>query len=200
MQTITPRQRLGVIVYFFVKYDMVLKEKLMLKPFGLVFFGCTCLMANPIFSISNTLDDGHVKPGGNPNWNVQLPLDPRNGTGIPLQNLLQQNPQNLFAFTTQTDSGPRDLIGYFTPDPWVTVVWTTPDTGWRVDVPEADFNRPSVRPPPGVLPPVHPPVVPPLVLPPSAEEVPEPRFFYGVAMTILFFALTRRWRGKQRRT
>jgi hypothetical protein len=106
---------------------------------------------------------GLVVPGVNPNYTVQLPLDQSNNTGISLDNLLIQNPQNIFAFTSQTNSGPRNLIGYFDPVlPALQVIWTTPYLAWVLPD-EPNFER-FIPPPPtgcgvtGTCPPPPPPV------------------------------------------
>lgn len=66
-----------------------------------------------------------------PNYTVQLPPDESNTTGILPEDLLKQNPQYLFSFTSYTDSGPRSLIGYFDPLPATQVIWTTPYVRWE---------------------------------------------------------------------
>lgn len=79
--------------------------------------------------LSNLSPDvvGLVEPGEHPNYDVQLPGTLTNNTGITLGELLIQNPQNIFAFTTETLSGPRKLVGYFDPVlPATQVTWTTP--------------------------------------------------------------------------
>lgn len=110
---------------------------------------------------------GLVEPGEHPNYTVQLPLSGlTNNTGLMLQDLLKQNPQYVFAFTNQTQTGPRNLVGYFDPVlPATTGIWTTPvNVRERYEyIPEAEFYRPSVTPPfipPVVVPPVLPPVPP----------------------------------------
>lgn len=105
---------------------------------------------------------GLVTPGDHPNYAAQLPSDLTNNTGISLNNLLVQNPQNSFAFISQTDSGPRNLIGIFSPIlPALQVVLTTPYVAWvRLD--EPNFER-FIPPPPtgcevtGTCPPPPPP-------------------------------------------
>lgn len=88
---------------------------------------------------------GLVEPGEHPNYDVQLPPVLDNLTGVTLEELLKQNPQNSFAFTSQTDSGPRNLIGYFG-QPWDMVIWTTPYVAW--EPPPVDEILPIVIPPP----------------------------------------------------
>lgn len=107
---------------------------------------------------------GLVVPGDHPNYAAQLPPNSTNSTGIALSNLLTQNPQSIFGFTSQTDSGPRNLIGYFDPVlPALQVVWTTPYVAW-VPLDEPNFERfiPPPPPPPnceltGTCPPPPPP-------------------------------------------
>lgn len=90
---------------------------------------------------------GLVVPGIHPNYAVQLPPNSTNSTGIELSNLLIQNPQNVFAFTSQTDSGPRNLVGYFDPVlPALQVIWTTPYVAWVLRD-EPNFER-FIPPPP----------------------------------------------------
>lgn len=93
---------------------------------------------------------GLVVPGLHPNYTVQLPPDQSNSTGISLEDLLEQNPQNLFAFTSQTDSGPRNLIGYFDPVlPALQGIWTTPYVIWVAsEEPEPIIIPPPPPPPP----------------------------------------------------
>ncbi len=106
---------------------------------------------------------GLVVPGDHPNYTVQLPPDQSNNTGIALSNLLTQNPQSIFGFTSQTDSGPRNLIGYFDPIlPALQVIWTTPYVAWVLRD-EPNFERFVPPPPPtgcevtGTCPPPPPP-------------------------------------------
>lgn len=90
---------------------------------------------------------GLVTPGDHPNYAAQLPPNQSNNTGISLSNLLIQNPQNAFAFTSETDSGPRNLIGYFDPVlPALQVIWTTPYT-WEPP-PESLYVESVIPPPP----------------------------------------------------
>lgn len=92
---------------------------------------------------------GLVVPGAHPNYTAQLPPNLVNNTGISLSNLLIQNPQNSFAFTSETDSGPRNLIGYFDPVlPALQVIWTTPRIEWVMpEEPESIFVPPPPPPP-----------------------------------------------------
>ncbi len=149
---------------------------------------------------------GLVKPGQHPNYTVQLPQDLNNLTGITLEELLQQNPQYQFGFTSMTDTGPRNLVGYFDPVlPATWVIWTTPNL-WQPPKEEPNFERliPSPTgcevtgtcpppPPPGCEvthscpPPVcvydcHHPVPPP-------TEVPEPNVFIFVSMGLILICL-----------
>lgn len=123
---------------------------------------------------------GFVEPGQHPNYSVQLPPELNNFTGISLGELLTQNPQNSFAFTNMTDSGPRDLIGYFDPVlPGLQVIWTTLAVEWKRSEPEPSAL--IILPPPGcevthTCPPIGPPVVPPClyncgpIVPPICEH------------------------------
>jgi len=156
---------------------------------------------------------GLIEPGEHNNW--LLPSDLSNLTGITLQELLKQNPQNLFAFTAQTNSGPRNLIGHFPFAPWDAPTWTTPHVEW-IPKDEPNFERfvPPVISPivPPVQPPVHPspcvgcePVHPPNCsvdgtchphhpVPPDephhpGHEVPEPEAFYLIPIGLLFVLL-----------
>lgn len=153
---------------------------------------------------------GLVVPEDHPNYMVQLPPDLNNNTGISLSNLLIENPQNIFAFTSQTDSGPRNLIGYFDPVlPALQVIWTTPYVAWVLQD-EPNFERFIPLPPtPGcevthLCPPPPPPVCvhdchPP---PPSCEvtgtcpsppvEIPEPMSFVLIAAGLVGIAALRR--------
>ncbi len=120
---------------------------------------------------------GLVELGQHPNYSVQLPPKLDNFTGVTLSELLKQNPQNLFAFTSETDSGPRNLVGYFTPEPWVTVIWTTRNIGSIQKEQEFEWFVPVLP----VIPlpvgcevtytclPIHPPVVPPVNPPTSCK-------------------------------
>lgn len=148
---------------------------------------------------------GHVVPDDHPNYKAQLPPDLNNNTGISLSNLLIENPQNSFAFTSQTDSGPRNLIGYFDPIlPALQVIWTTPYVMWVApEEPEPIIipPPPPLPPPPGcevtgTCPPLFPPLgcevigtCPPLPPPPPPTEVPEPQMWaLMVAGILLIYA------------
>lgn len=148
---------------------------------------------------------GLVEPGEHNNW--LLPSDLSNLTGITLQELLKQNPQNLFAFTAQTNSGPRNLIGYFPFAPWEDPTWTTPRVEW-IPKDEPNFERfvppviPPVVPPPvcthncGPIPPVQPPncVIDGTCHPHHpGHEVPEPTTFVLIGSGCIAMALFRKW-------
>ena len=61
-----------------------------------------------------------IIPGMHPNYDVQLPLDLSNNTGISFADLLKQDPQYDFAFS-------NNLIMYFNPvNPAKQVIVTTP--------------------------------------------------------------------------
>jgi len=124
-------------------YDIVPEEDIYMFKF---------LLIGSVMTLSLRAETiGLVELGQHPNYSVQLPPNLSNFTGITLSEILKQNPQNLFAFTAETDSGPRNLVGYFTPEPWVTVIWTTRNIG-SVQKEEENFEQLFERP-----------VVPPLV-------------------------------------
>jgi hypothetical protein len=166
--------------------------------FKIMFFGvfaCCCIHAGTI---------GLVVPGAHSNYTAQLPPNLVNNTGISLSNLLIQNPQNNFAFTSETDSGPRNLIGYFDPVlPALQAIWTTQATSPYIapEEPERVYG-PPIGPP--VIPPVHPPHPPcvgcgePPVCyhechpHPPPTEVPEPMSFVLMGAGLVGIAALRR--------
>jgi hypothetical protein len=69
-----------------------------------------------------------IIPGMHPNYDVQLPLDLSNNTGISFADLLKQDPQYDFAFS-------NNLIMYFDPvNPAKQVIVTTPRTPLEPDL------------------------------------------------------------------
>lgn len=112
------------------------------------------LATTSVFTNLNGFDQGTiglVELGEHNNF--LLPPDQQNLTGITLQELLVQNPQNLFAFTAQTETGPRNLVGYF--DwllPAVAPIWTTPYVAWTApEEPESAWVAPPPIDPPSCV-------------------------------------------------
>lgn len=116
---------------------------------------------------------GPITPGMHPNYNVQLPVNLSNLTGISINSLENQFPQNWFAFSGV-------LIGYFDNVlPGTQAIWTTRWTEFIAREEPETLRGPAIitkiylpMSPPVVLPPhcyhdCHPPP------PPPVAEVPE---------------------------
>ena len=133
-----------------------------------VLFGCVACVLCLAGPILQSPEPPLVTPGMHPNFDLALPADLENLSGLTVGELSREFPQNAFAF-----SGAK--VGYFDPTrPWLTPVWTVRA---RPGTMEVIPGSPSIQPPP-----VHPPPV----QPPNEAATPEPgTVVAGIAATAL---------------